>query len=128
MIDSTVRSDGQCSERAGWLTEPVVERDAGCERKQFAGDASAQTDQRAGAVVFEAEAVFERPENRLDALRDAGQMQAVVGLGGACGAQNDGAEAFGGGGGEIPRGVALVADDRCAAAQREREQPQRDIT
>src|SRR3954454_17808816 len=123
MIDSPVRSDGQCSERAGWLIEPVVERDAGCEGKQFAGAASAQTAQRAGAVVFEAEAVFERPENRLDALTDAGQMQAVVGLGGACGAQHNGAEAFGDGRGELASGVALVADDRFAAAQREREQP-----
>src|SRR3954447_2997917 len=112
MIDSTVRSDGERGERAGRLAESVVERDAGRESEELGGDPGAQADEGARSVLFEAEAILQRPEHGLDALADAGQVQAVVGLVGARGAQDDRAEAFGDRLGELAAGVALVADDR----------------
>jgi hypothetical protein len=54
-------------------------------------------------------------------------MQAVVGLFSACWAQDGRVAELGGVRGEVLAGVAVVADDRLAAAQRDREQPAGDV-
>jgi hypothetical protein len=48
----------------------------------------------AGAVSFEAEAVVEGPEDRLDALADPGERGAAAGLVLACGSEDPCAEAL----------------------------------
>jgi hypothetical protein len=54
-------------------------------------------------------------------------MQAVVGLFSACWAQDGRVVELGGVRGEVLAGVAVVADDRLAAAQRDRGQPAGDV-
>ena len=63
-----------------WPVEVVVEPHAGGEREEFGGDAGAQAVEGSGAVAFEPEAVFERPEDRLDALSDRGEVWSVSGF------------------------------------------------
>jgi hypothetical protein len=105
----------------------VVEPDAGGEGEQLGGDPCSQSVQAAGAVAFEAEAVFEREEDRLDPLTDPRQDGPAAGFVLARGTQDPRAEALGGLGLEVASGVALVADDQLAAMQPDREQPQRDV-
>jgi hypothetical protein len=78
-------------------------------------------------VVFDAEAVFEGPEDRLDPLDDPGDRRRVAGFVLAWRAQHRGAVVVGEVLGERPAGVALVADHHLAAAQADWEQPQRDV-
>jgi hypothetical protein len=66
-------------------------------------------------VAFEAEAVLERPEDRLDALADPRQHRPAPGLIVAGGPQDRGAEALARRVFEVAAGVALVADDELAA-------------
>jgi hypothetical protein len=54
----------------GWPAEVVIQPDAGSEREEFGGDPCADAVQGVGVVEFKAEAVFERPEDALDALAD----------------------------------------------------------
>jgi hypothetical protein len=89
----------------------VVEPDAGGEGEQFGGDAGAEAVEAAGVVAFEAEAVFEGEEDRLDPLTDPGEHGAAAGLVLAGRAQDPRAEALGGEVFEVAAGVALVADD-----------------
>src|SRR5215207_9815048 len=109
---------GECAAGAAAL---VVEADAGGEREQARGDADAEVAWRAGAVAFEAEQVLAGAEDGFDALPDGREVRAARGFVAAGGPQ-DGAAEGGDGGGELAAGVALVADDRLAAAQRAREQ------
>ena len=112
MIDSaSLVLGGEGGEGAGGLVEVVVEPDAGGEGEEFGGDPGAQSVQGARPVAFEAEAVFERPEDRFDALADPGQRRSVVRLVLAGGAQDRRAEALLGRGLEVAAGVALVGDD-----------------
>ena len=127
MSYSAVGLAGEVGERPGGAGELVVEPDAGGEREEFGGDAGSEAVQGSGVVAFEPELVFEGPEDRLDALADRGEMRAVSGLVSAAGSQHHGAVAFGDGGGELFAGVALVGDDRLAAAQADRQQAQRDV-
>ena len=78
-------------------------------------------------MTFEAEPVFERPEDRFDALADPGQRRAVVRFVAAGGAQDRRAEVLLGVGFEVAAGVALVGDDQFAAVQPALEQSQRDV-
>ena len=68
MIDSAL--GGVVGEGAAGSAELVVEVDAGGEAEQSAADPGAQVVERAGAVSFEAELVFQCPEDALDALPD----------------------------------------------------------
>jgi hypothetical protein len=79
MIDSTA-SGGEVVEGAGGAFEVVVERDAGGECEEFAGDAGAEAVEGAGVVALEAEAVFECPEDRLDALADRCEVRWTAAL------------------------------------------------
>src|SRR4051794_24968062 len=67
-------------EVARGATEEVVERDGGGQRQELGGQAAAQGVQFAGAVVFEAEHVFGRPEDALDALAQRGEMRSLSAL------------------------------------------------
>src|SRR5215212_5165760 len=125
MIDAT-RSGGVVDEGAAGAAELVVEADAGGEREQACGDAGAEVAWGAGAVAFEAEQVFAGVEDRFDPLPDWCEVGAAAGFVAAGGAHDGGAER-GDGFGELAAGVALVADDRLAAAQAARAQRQRDL-
>src|SRR5215208_90939 len=125
MIDAT-RSGGVVDEGAAWPAELVVEADAGGEREQACGDAGAEVAWGAGAVAFQAEQVFAGVEDRFDPLPDWCEVRAAPGFVAAGGAHDGGAER-GDGFGELAAGVALVANDRLAAAQAAREQRQRDL-
>ena len=69
MVDSAVWLDGEVGEGAGGAPEVVVHPDAGGEREQLGSDAGTDAVQGAGVGAFEAEAVFECPEDALDAWR-----------------------------------------------------------
>src|SRR3954466_11903575 len=98
-------------EVARWAAESVVERDGGGQGQELGGQAAAQGVQLAGAVMFEAEHVFGRPEDALDALAQRGEMRSLAALVFAARANDRGVKA-GGVGAEVAAGVALVADDR----------------
>ena len=83
--------------------------------------------QGARPETLEAQAVFERPEDRFDALADPGQRRSVVRFVAAGGAQDRRAEALLGVGFEVAAGVALVGDDQFAAVQPALKQSQRDV-
>src|SRR3954452_14341664 len=87
-----------------------VEADRGGGGEEALTEANAQSVQGAGAVAFEAEQVFECPEDRLDALADRRQLRAAAGFVGAAGA-DDGRGEGADGGGEVAADVALVGDD-----------------
>src|SRR5215210_7880866 len=127
MIDSAVWLDGELGEGAGGSGEVVVEPDACGEGEEFGRDARSDAVQGAGVVAFEAEAVFQCPEDALDALADRGQVGAASGLVLAAGSQDGRAEALAGRGLEVAAGVALVGDDQLAAVQAACEEPERDI-
>lgn len=127
MVYSTWELDVEVGEGAGGAAEVVVEPDAGGEGEEFGGDAGAEAVEGAGVVAFEAEAVFEGPEARFDALADWCEVGPAFGLVFARGAKDLSVEAFEDGGGEVFAGVAFVGDDDLAAVQAEREQAQRDV-
>ena len=115
---------GECSCGAGEL---VVEPDAGGQGEEFGGDAGSEAVEGASVVAFQAELVFEGPEDRLDALPDGGEMRSAAGLVLAAGSQDQSAEALRHGGLELFAAVALVGDDRLSAAQPDGQHPQRDV-
>src|SRR5215211_1369689 len=117
---------GVGDERAAGAAELVVECYAGGECERSGGDAGAQPSQGAGAVAFEREDVFAGLDDRLDALADAGDDRGLAGLVFAVGPDDPGAELVRGGG-ELGAGVALVGDDRLAAAERARQHRERDL-
>ena len=80
MVDSTAGLGGEVGELACGLVEAVVEPDAGGEGEEFAGDAGSEAVEGAGVVAFESEAVFEGPEDRLDALADRCEVRSRVGF------------------------------------------------
>ena len=90
--------------------------DAGGEREQSDADPDSEVVQRAGAVAFESEDVFGGVDDRLDPLADAGDDRCLPGFVLAVGADDRGAQ-LSGGILELGPGVALVGDDRLAAAQ-----------
>src|SRR4051794_35733084 len=108
MIDSAVWLDGEVGECAGGSPEVVVQPDAGGQGEELGGDAGADAVHGAGVVAFESEAVFQRPEDALDALTDRREVRAAAGLVLAARAQDRRAEARGDGGLEVFAGVALV--------------------
>src|SRR3954465_15219803 len=67
-------------ECAAGAAEVMVEGDAGGEREQALAEAGSEAVQGAGAVAFEAEQVFEGPEDALDPLADRGQVRAGAGF------------------------------------------------
>jgi hypothetical protein len=86
-------------------------------------DSAAQVVQRAGAVLFEAEQVFHRPEDTFDALPDRRKSQRVGCFRFVAAAWADDRDPERVGGlGELARGVALVDDDRVAAAVKPRQE------
>src|SRR4051812_11769527 len=109
MIDSA-RLGGECGERAGRPVEVVVEPDAGREGEQFGGDPCSQSVEAASAVALKPEAVFERPEDRFDALADPRQHGSLTRLVLARRTQHRGAVALARGLRKVTAGVALVAD------------------
>src|ERR671925_56877 len=125
MTDATALG-GVGDERAAGAAELVVEGHAGGECEQSGGDAGAQVAQGAGAVALEREDVLAGFDDRLDALPDAGDDRGLAGLVFAVGPDDLGAELVGGGG-ELGAGVALVGDDRLAAAQRARQHRECDL-
>src|SRR6476659_2002693 len=91
MVDSTPSGD-VVDQSAARTPEPVVESDACGQREEALGDASAQVVEGASAVALQGEDVLAGPEDRLDPLPDRGEMDAVVGLVLARGADERGAE------------------------------------
>ncbi len=63
----------------------MVERDAGGEREEALAEADAQAVEGAGAVAFEAEDVFARPEDRLNPLADGREVGSVGAMTRCCG-------------------------------------------
>ena len=78
MIDSAVWLDGEVGEGACWSAEVVVQPDAGGQGEEFGGDAGTDAVHGAGVVTFETEAIFERPEDALDALADRHDVWSVA--------------------------------------------------
>src|ERR1019366_5343628 len=113
MVDSTRLGDvvDECAARA---SELVVEDDAGGETEEALEDAFSDAGERACAVAFECEEVFEGPEDRLDALADRREMRSRSGFVFAGRAHDRGVEPA-----DLERevaaGVALVAEQRLAA-------------
>ena len=113
MVDATGSGDivDQCAGRA---SELVVEGDAGGEGEEALEDAFAEAVEGAGAVAFEGEEVFARPEDRLDSLPDRREVWALTGLVSAARTHDRGVEGADGAG-EVAAGVVLVADDGFAS-------------
>ena len=103
------------------------EPDARSEGKQLVRHAGAEAVESAGVVAFEPEAVFESPEDRLDALTDRRQMRSMAGFGLALGAQDHRAVTLSGQACELRAGIALVADHHLSSRQPNREEPQRHV-
>src|SRR3954447_14162659 len=101
-------SGGVVDQRACGAAEVVVERDAGGEGEQALTDACSEAVQGAGAVAFEAEQVFEGPEDAFDPLADRRQVRTGAGFVFAARA-HDLCVAVAHGGGKVAAGVALVA-------------------
>src|SRR5215210_4972541 len=108
-MSCSTRLGAVADERAAGAAELVVERDAGGECQEALADAGSEAVQGAGAVAFEGQEVFERPEDRLDALSNRGEVWAAAGLVFAARADDDrvAVEHLGG---EVAAGIALVAD------------------
>ena len=126
MIDATVLG-GVVGEGAAGSSELVVESDAGGEREEPCCDPGSQVGWCSGAVVLEAQEVFEGEEDGFDPLPDRREMDACVGFVFA-GWPDDQAAQLADGLFELAAGVALVTDDRLAAVERPREHRQRDLT
>jgi hypothetical protein len=121
MIDSALC--GVVGEAACGSSELVVEVDAGGEAEQPAADAGAQVVQGACAVLFEAEQVFQCPEDAFDALPDRRQAQGARAFGfvRSAGADDRDPERLGVVG-ELAAGVPLVGHDRVTATGEARQQ------
>ena len=65
-------------EGAAGLVEVVVVPCAGGEGEEFGGDPGAEAVEGVGVVVFEAGAVFERSEGRLDVVADGGEVWLMI--------------------------------------------------
>src|SRR6185369_6565047 len=117
-MSSSAVSGGVGDEAAGGAVELVVEGDAGCEGEEALKDACPETVEGAGAVAFEREEVFERLEDRFDALADWGEVWSLAGLVSAARADDQGLAGVHRGL-EVAAGVVLVADhgDRAGALQ-----------
>jgi hypothetical protein len=74
MVDSA-RLGAVVDEGTAWASELVVDDDGGGEAAEASGDAFAQAGEGAGAVSFEGEEVFARPEDGLDPLSDRREMR-----------------------------------------------------
>ena len=79
MIDATVLG-GVVGEGAAGSSEFVVESDAGGECEESCCDPGSEVAWCAGAVLFEAQEVFEGQEDGFDPLPDRGEMDAWLGL------------------------------------------------
>src|SRR5215211_807674 len=125
MIDSTgLGHVGH--ERAAREAEPVVDVDAGGERQDPLCDAGSEVGEGARPVALEREDVLEALEDGLDALADRGEVEPVVGLVLARRPQDEGSQ-LADRGLEFAARVALVADDRLAAAERPGQQLEGDL-
>src|SRR5512143_3484605 len=95
----------------------MIEGHGGGEGEEALAEPDAQSVEGARAVAFQAEHVFGRPEDRLDALADGSEMWSAGGLvlaGGPDEVRVEGAD----GGGEGAADIALVADHEFAAGAR----------
>src|SRR5882672_5388081 len=120
MIDSALC--GVWGEASCGSAELVVEVDAGGKAEQSAADAGAQVGQRAGSVLFEPEHVFECPEDAFDALSDRRESQLLAGFRFVFASWADDRDPeLVGAVGQLAAGVALVGDDRVAAAGEARQ-------
>src|ERR1019366_1573150 len=113
MVDSTRLGDvvDECAARS---SELVVEDDAGGEAEEALEDAFSDAWERAAAVAFEREEVFEGPEDRLDALADRREMRSMSGFVFAARPDDRGVQ-FTDFEREVAAGVALVAQQDLAA-------------
>src|SRR4029077_9771309 len=113
MVDSTRLGDvvDECAARS---SELVVEDDARGEAEEALEDAFSDAWERAAAVAFEGEEVFEGPEDRLDALADRRETRSSAGFVFAARTHDRGVQ-FVDLAGKVPAGVALVAQQRLAA-------------
>src|SRR5579875_91544 len=127
MIDSTLWSVREFREGACGLADVVVEPDAGGEGEEFGGDPGSEAVKGAGVVAFEPEPVFQGPEDAFDALADRSEVRPFAGLVFAVRSEDPRAVTLGGQGRALAAGVALVGNDRLAAVQTDREQPERDL-
>src|ERR671925_2419638 len=114
MVDSA-RLGAVVDECTAGASELMVEGDRGGQAAEAREDSFPESGERARAVAFEREQVLTGPEDRLDALADRRQMWRVAGFVLAPRAHDRGA-AFADGGGKLAAGVALVAQQRLAAA------------
>src|SRR3990172_8646412 len=97
-------------ERSGRPAELPVEVDGGGEGEDACGDAADEPIRSSGEVALEAELVFQRVDDRLDALADAPDRgRGTVWLVGPVGPHEQGAE-LGDGLLEVGAGEALVGD------------------
>ena len=104
----------------------MVEVDAGGEGQQSLCRPDSEVGERASAVALQTEDVLEGLVDGLDPLASGCQAKSALGLVGAGRAQHQPAH-LGHRPLEVAAGVALVADDRLAAAQHPRKQLQRDL-
>src|SRR4051794_19418114 len=114
MVDSTPLG-AVVDECTAGSSELVVEGDGGGQAAEALQDSFAESGEGAGAVAFEGEEVFAGPEDRLDPLADRREMRAAAAFVFASWAHDRGV-ALGDGGGKGAAGVALVAQQRLAAA------------
>src|SRR5215210_6918521 len=114
MVDSA-RLGAVVDKCTAGASELVVEGDGGRQAAEALKDAFPEAGECASAVALERKQVFAGPEDRFDALADRREMRAVWGFVLASWSHDRGA-ACGDGGGEVAAGVALVAQQRLAAA------------
>src|SRR5213596_934745 len=113
MIDAT-RLGGVVDDRAAGSAELVVEADACGEREQPGRDPGEEVAWCARPVRFEREQVLAGVEDRLDALTDGCEVDAVIGLA-ATRWTDDARSQSGECRCELVAGIAFVADDRLSA-------------
>src|SRR4051812_819011 len=114
MVDSA-RLRAVVDECTAGSSELVVEGDRGGQAAEAREDPFPESGEGAGAVAFEGQQVFAGPEDRLDALADRREMRAGAGFVLAPWPHDRGV-AGADGGGEVTAGVALVGEQRLAAA------------
>ena len=111
MVDRLMPVGGKCSGRP---PELPVEMDSRSEGKDAGGDAADEPLRRSGQVALELQLVFQRVDDRLDALADAPDRgRRTVWLVGALGPHEQGAE-LGDGLLEVGPCEALVGDHELA--------------
>src|SRR6266545_6877284 len=111
-MSSSTGSGGVLDQRAAGEAESMVERDGGSERQEAAGQAGPEPVQGAGAVTFERQDVLRGPVDRLDALADRCEVQALAALVLAARPHDRGVQ-----GGEV--GLELLAAEVLVADQRQ---------